>query len=53
MSDTTVLMAKHAELSLGMIYSMCFFQFKLLSICKPRNLFASTSSIFCQNLYLN
>jgi hypothetical protein len=45
MSGTTVLMAKHAELNLGIIYSMCFFQFKLLSVCKPRNLFASASSI--------
>jgi hypothetical protein len=45
MSGMTVLMAKHAELNLGIIYSMCFFQFKVLSTCKPRNLFVSNSAI--------
>jgi hypothetical protein len=45
MSGTTVLMATHAEFNFGIIYSMCFFQFKVLSTCKPRNLFVSTSAI--------
>jgi hypothetical protein len=36
-SDVTVLITKHNELSFGVIYSMCVFQFKL-SICRPRNL---------------
>jgi hypothetical protein len=44
MSGVTVLMAKHAELSLGIMYSMCFFQFRLLSICKPRKVVVPISS---------
>jgi hypothetical protein len=43
----TFLMAKHADLSSGIIYSVCFFKFKLLSVCRPRNLSASASSINC------
>jgi hypothetical protein len=45
MRGMTVLMEKHAELNLGIIYSVCFFQFKVMSACKPRNLFVSTSAI--------
>jgi len=36
MSGVTALMKKPAELSLGMIYSVCFVQFKLLSVLWPR-----------------
>jgi hypothetical protein len=43
MSDVTVLIAKHAKLSLGIMNSMCVFQFRLLSICRPRNVVVSTS----------
>jgi hypothetical protein len=39
----TVLTAKRAELSLGIMYRICVFQFKLLSFYRPRNLVISTS----------
>jgi hypothetical protein len=32
MSDVTVLIAKHAELSVGVVKAMCIFQFKLSSL---------------------
>jgi hypothetical protein len=38
-------MAKHDELSSGIIYLMCFHQFKLLSIYKPRNLVINTLTV--------
>jgi hypothetical protein len=43
-SHMTVLMANHAELGLWIMYSMCFFQFKL-SISKPRNLVVDASIV--------
>jgi len=45
MSDATVLTAKHAECSLGIIYSVHVFQFKLLTIWRPRNLGVCSYSI--------
>jgi hypothetical protein len=45
MNVVIVLIAKHAELSLGIMYRICVFQFKLLSICRPRNLVVSTFPI--------
>ena len=38
--------AKHTELSLEMIYSLCVIHFKFLSVCKQVSLFASVSSFF-------
>lgn len=45
MSGVTASMAKCAKLSLEILYSVCFFQLKLLSVCRRRNLFPSTSSV--------
>jgi hypothetical protein len=53
MSGMTVLMVKHAELSLGIIYSMYFFQFKLQFVSQGICLLLLPQLIYCQNLYLN
>jgi hypothetical protein len=39
-----VLIVKHAELSLGIVYSICVFQFLLLSICRTINSVVSAAS---------
>jgi hypothetical protein len=37
-SDLTVLMEKYAELSGGIIHSVCICQLKFLSVCSPSDL---------------
>jgi len=48
MSGVTALMEKPAKLSLRIIYSVCFVQFKLLSVLRPRHFLVSTGLFYCQ-----
>jgi hypothetical protein len=53
MIDVTLLIAKHAELSIDEMYSLCVFYFKLLSVCKPRSVAVQLLHFLCyHNLYL-
>jgi hypothetical protein len=40
-----VLKARRAGLSLGIMCSMCYFPFRSLLICMPRNMVGNTSSL--------
>lgn len=47
MSGVTALMEKPAELNLGMIYTVCFVQFKLLSVLRPGCFSVTTGLFYC------